>query len=282
MSSLILPKICNDVDESIYSGFNSMPAYIESTLNDDNELYKYFSIGDDPGFVENIIRDNTIKFSDPNEFNDPFECMSVIGITSRNYTKKQLEELTRNSGKKYSDDALLRAYDKIVSRSLIHYRSGLSKYGILCFSGTWDNVLMWAHYSNKCKGIIAIFQFDKYHSFYDKMMKVQYSKGISYFEIDHPKAAKKIWESFSTKDLIWKYENEYRVISPPSELHVDDGNGIKPFPRELLKGIIFGHRISLKAHDSIISIVSKYYPTLKLFDIILDDSEIKLHKVPLE
>jgi hypothetical protein len=132
MSSEILPKICNDVDESIFSGFNSVPEYIESTLNDDKELYKYFAIEDDPGFVENIIRDNTIKFGAPNEFNDPFECMSAIGITSFDYTKKQLEEVTRSSGKKYSDDALLRAYDGIVSHSLKNYRNSLSKYGILC------------------------------------------------------------------------------------------------------------------------------------------------------
>jgi len=282
MSSEMLQKICNNVDKSKYSSFNSIPEYIESTLNDDKELYKYFTIEDDPGFVENIIRDNTIKYGAPNEFNDPFECMSVIGITSFDYTKKQLEEVTRSSGKKYSGDSLLGAYDGIVSRSLKDYRNGLSKYGILCLSGTWDNVLMWAHYANSHKGIITIFQFDRYHAFYGKMMKVQYKKGVTYFEIDHPNSPMKIWESFSTKDTIWEYENEYRVINPPAELHIYDGNGIKPFPRELLKGVIFGYRISPKVRDKIINMVSRYYPTLKLFDVIIDDSEVKLHKVLIE
>jgi len=113
------------------------------------------------------------------------------------------------------------------------------------------------------------------------MMKVQYKKGISYFEVEHPNCGKKIWESFSTKDPIWKYENEYRVVNPPTEVHTYDGNGIKPFPRELLKGIIFGCRISQIVRTDIINMVEKYYPTLRLFDIILDYNEVKLHKVPV-
>ena len=283
MTSIILPKICNEIDDRKYKKFNSMPEYIESTLNKDKELYKYYSLKDGPGFIEKIIKDNTIKFGAPNEFNDPFECMSVIGVTSFDITKKKLDELTKTSGKKYSDEALLRAYDEIAKISIESYRSkSLSKYGILCLSGTWDNILMWAHYSNNHKGIIVIFQFDKDHRFYDKMTKVQYKKGITYFEVDHHNGAKKIWESFSTKDPVWEYENEYRVINPPSQRHLHDGNGIKPFPRELIKGIIFGYRISLDVRECIIKMVSKYYPTLKLFDIILDDSEIKLHKVPID
>jgi hypothetical protein len=195
----------------------------------------------------------------------------------------KLEELTRASGKKYSEKALIRAYDEIVKKSLESYRNNsLSKYGIFCLSGTWDNILMWTHYSDMHKGIIVIFQFDKDHSFYDKMIKVRYRKGITYFEVDHPNCAKKIWESFSTKDPVWKYENEYRIIHPPSDRHLSDGKGIKPFPRKLLKGLIFGNRISKDLRKDILKMVAEYYPTLDLFDIILDESEIKLHKVPIE
>lgn len=282
MASTILSKICNDKDESIYSGFNSVPEYIESTLNDDKELYKYISIEDDPKFVENIIRDSTIKFGAPNEFNDPFEFMSVIGISSLNSTIEKLNELAQKAGKKYSDVAILRAYDDIVKYSVKFYRDNvLSKYGILCLSGEYDSLLMWAHYSNDHKGIIAIFQFDKEHSFYNMMMKVQYKKGITYFEIDNPKCVGKVWESISIKDPIWEYENEYRIINPPSDPNTYDGNGIKPFPRELLKGFIFGYKTSEKVRDKIIKMVSSYNPILKLFYIVLDENEIKLHKVPI-
>lgn len=283
MISTILPEICNDVDDSLYEQFNSVLEYIESTLNEDNELYKYFPLDNDAGFMENVIRDNTIKFGAPNKFNDPFECMSVIGVTNFNSTKKKLEEFTQKSAKKYSNGAILRAYDEIIGVSKDYFKKNtLSKYGILCLSGTWDDILMWAHYSNDHKGVVVILQFDKNHSFYDKMMKVQYKKGITYFDIEHPNCAKKMWESFSTKDPIWKYENEYRIINPPSELHCFDGNGIKPFPRELLKGIIFGCRISSNVRADIIKMVAKYNPTLSLYDIIIDDSEVKLHKVAID
>ncbi len=282
MASKIMSRIFNDIDDSLYSKFASIPEYIESTLNENRELYKFYSLKDDYSFVEKIIKDNTIKFGDPNEFNDPFECRSVLGISSIKATRKQLDELTKNSGKRYSDDALLRAYDGIVKISLEAYRrKTLSKYGLLCLSGTWDNILMWSHYSNDHKGIVLIFQFNKDHSYYDKMMKVQYKKGITYFELDHVNCGKKIWESFSTKDPIWEYENEYRVILPPSEIHLFDGNGIKHFPRELLKGLIFGYKISPVIRESILRIVNEFYPSLKLFDIILDESEVKLHRLPV-
>lgn len=283
MTSIILPKICNEVDDSLYKQFDSIPEYIEFTLNEDNELYKYFPLENDPGFMENVIRDNTIKFGAPNKFNDPFECMSVIGVTNFNSTKKNLEELTQKSGKKYSDSALLRAYDDIVEVSKDYFRkTTLSKYGILCLSGTWDDILMWAHYSNDHKGVVVILKFDKYHSFYARMMKVKYKKGITYFDVEHPNYGKKMWESFSTKDPIWEYENEYRVINPPSELQCFDGNGIKPYPRELLKGIIFGCRISPIVRTDIIKMVEKYNPILNLFDIIIDSNEVKLHKVAID
>jgi len=158
MISKILPNICNDFDDSLYRDFNSIPEYIDSTLNKDKELYKYFSIENDYSYIENIIRDNTIKFGAPNEFNDPFECMSVIGVTNFQSTKEKLSELTAKFGRKYSDSALLHSYDEIVSHSLNSYRNNsLSKYGILCLSGVWNNILMWAHYSNEHRGLIVIF-----------------------------------------------------------------------------------------------------------------------------
>ena len=224
-----------------------------------------------------IIRDNTIKFGAPNEFNDPFECMSVVGIISFAHTKRDLEA---RSGKRYTDEAVKKNFDEIVSYSHDSFgKKSLAKYGILCLSGTWDDVLMWAHYSNDHKGIIAIFQFDRDEDLYSRMMKVQYKKGITYFELDHANCEKKIWESFSTKDSVWAYENEYRVINPPSKPHAYDGSGIKPFPKELLKGFIFGCRIFKDVRERIINMVEKHYPALTLFDMILDNSEIKLHKV---
>ena len=54
-----------------------MTEYLESTLNEEKELYKYLSLGDDPSFVENIIKDNTIKFGVPSKFN--VDCTPEVG-----------------------------------------------------------------------------------------------------------------------------------------------------------------------------------------------------------
>lgn len=281
MSSSILSRIRNDADDA-YRGVHSIPEYIESTLNDERELYKYLAINSDLGFVENIIRDNTIKFGNPSQFNDPFDCMSVIGITSFNDTKRMLEELAGCSGRQFSNESYERAYDDIVRRTVADFRTkSLGKYGLLSLSGKWDNILMWGHYANSHTGLVTVFQFNKTHEFYQRMMKVQYRRGITYFEMDHANCGKKIWESFSTKDPIWEYENEYRVISIPSGPHMNDGNGIKSFPRELLKGFIFGFKMCPKARGDIIKMVSTHYPTLQLSDIVIDDSEVKLHKVAI-
>jgi len=183
MRTNIIDKICNELDDPLDGYSGTMLEYIESKLNHDNELYKYMSLEGGYGFLEDIIRDNTIKYGAPNEFNDPFECMSRIGVSNLDTVRESLNQIT---GINYATGAVLRAYDEIVNYSLNSYRSTeLAKYGILCLSSIWEDILMWAHYADDHRGIVAVFQFNKNNSFYDSMRPVNYVKGVTYFELEH-------------------------------------------------------------------------------------------------
>ena len=66
-------------------------------------MYKYIGLNENIEFVEKIIKDKTIKFSDPTTFNDPFECMSIIGVFSYSDIRDKHEEYL-NQGKSFNEE----------------------------------------------------------------------------------------------------------------------------------------------------------------------------------
>lgn len=275
----ISQDINNEIDKSYYSQYSSIQELISSSLGKEKCLYKYLPLNEDIDFVQDILQNNTIKSNDPTQFNDPFECMSIVGLVNYDSFRVALSNLTKSNEKQYDESVFVKEYDEFVKNVRKEYLEKiLAKYGILCFSGIWDNILMWSHYASHHKGIVLVFRYDEKSSFYENMMKVRYKDGIEYFNLSHINAPKKIWESFSTKHSIWSYEQEYRIIYRPSEISRYDGSGIKNFPRNILKGIIFGLRINNQHKNDIIRWVSIYYPSLKLYETSIKDREIGIEK----
>ncbi len=281
--SFILSRINNDIDENYYGKYKSIQELISSSLGEEKYLYKYIGLNENIEFVEKIIKDKTIKFSDPTTFNDPFECMSIIGVFSYSDIRDKLHEEYLNQGKSFNEEIAKIHYDELIfsMRDEFH-KSSLPKYGILSLSSVWNNILMWSHYASQHKGIVLIFKYIPSNDFYENMMKVRYKNGIEFFELSHSNKDKKIWESFSTKHTMWEYENEYRIISPPSALHMFDGAKIKPFPKELLLGIIFGIKTLDQHKVDINKWVSRYYPQLRIFQANAKVDDIGIEKVCLE
>lgn len=52
-------------------------------------MYKYFS----DQLIENVLFKNTLRFTQPSEFNDPFECSPVLeGVSEREYLNEIIDE----------------------------------------------------------------------------------------------------------------------------------------------------------------------------------------------
>ena len=78
-------------------------------------------------------------------------------------------------------------------------------YGVLCFSKSWDNPVLWSHYADRHRGIALGFDIDS-----DIVKEVTYAeKRPPFREADEPTLHTLLY----TKHCDWQYENEVRVYA---------------------------------------------------------------------
>ncbi|PDS54539.1 hypothetical protein CO663_34725 [Rhizobium anhuiense] len=171
-------------------------------------LYKYmpFTIG------ESVVRNNTILFSQPRHFNDPFDMPA------------------------YPDEATADPLSAIFAglRTMVKNQAWADNSGILSLTRTPVNALMWAHYAEQHHGIVIGIDVatacltDETSNFIPAQFgSVIYasrretsdfatrpSTGIAvgathHFPVDH---YEKLQRVFLRKPLYWAYEEEVRVV----------------------------------------------------------------------
>ncbi len=81
------------------------------------------------------------------------------------------------------------------------------RYGVLCFSEDKTDVLQWAHYADRHKGICLGFDVSGSEG---KFGRVQYVE--ERFPFPEPPDQAFMWKLLSTKSAAWKYENEWRMF----------------------------------------------------------------------
>jgi hypothetical protein len=134
-----------------------------------------------------------LKVSDINKLNDPYEFTGYVADT----------------------DYLKNPFKKMVS----------DKYGIICFSKTFESPLMWAHYADKHKGVCLKFEVRE-----DDCFDITYPESMGKFVEDKLKNRSLAFKlavlcncGLTLKDLIkilttkfseWSYEKETRVFIP--------------------------------------------------------------------
>ena len=214
-----------------------------------NILYKYRS---DNEHTENIIKNSALWFSRPREFNDPFDCYSVL----EKFSKQDVEEWRENNNS-YKKASLK---DKIIANkhtNKLTYKkvksiidSVLNKIDICCFNKTEKEVLMWSHYSDKHKGMCMEFNIEYDPSFFIFPYTVKYKSSIQPFNYFKNNKTEEINELIKdiiiTKNDKWSYEQEVRVIKYSEMINFSDlenGKEVKFAPKALRK-IIFGCKAS--------------------------------------
>jgi hypothetical protein len=133
----------------------------------------------------------------------------------------------------------------------------MKQYGIICFSKSNINILLWSHYADSHKGVCLEFDSDerpikgwknfKYHP-------VSYSdeRKIDVFETGFEKA---FLDLLTIKSKDWAYEEEYRLVTIK-------GPGYQNCRMASLTGIILGSRIRENEH----SLLEQLYNSLSLTD----------------
>lgn len=125
------------------------------------------------------IRNGRLKISEIQDVNDPFELLPF------KLSNKDLR------------DALHKTKEQISSNR-----------GILCFSKTWSNPVLWSRYADKHRGLCLKFCVPD-----DVPMAVQYTTERLDPELLRPPLNETVVKQLlSTKSAHWEYENEARVF----------------------------------------------------------------------
>jgi len=156
------------------------------------------------------IEKRRLKVSRFSDLNDPFELM----------------------GGELRDEASRSRFGKWARR--IDLRCGL-----LCFSPTWKNPLMWSHYGDKHKGMCLGFDVRD-----DMLKKVVYSTERLLHDANSasngiPRTEEMKERLLTTKFEGWKYEDERRVIVPLKEALFDGKHHFRQFDEDLRLAQVF-------------------------------------------
>lgn len=178
----------------------------------------------------NFFEDGFIRLSQPSALNDPFEAA---------FCRNSLDELASHFDESTSWDPEFGnlSFSQYVDLRMHHI-------GVISFSENKENLLMWAHYADEHKGIVAgVAYFQNNKSIFEKLFRadslinsawgeewsqfdgvpkpVSYRKGLRYrndkFDYDYSNisaegADRVLYEVFLQKSDEWIYEQEHRVV----------------------------------------------------------------------
>jgi len=212
-------------------------------------LYKYCPI-DSKDYTKKIITDNELHFSNPVDFNDPFDCRPKFKFHAsedeikkffKEYYKENLPQLNREQRRfKVKETMKKKRFENpelndVIKRSI---QNVLNETPICCFSEERKDILMWSHYADKHRGICLQFDGTSHTPFFGEALKVHYQEKYPTINAFTGTDAEKSEKALLVKAEYWGYEAEWRIIYFGKE------KGNYEFPEEHLRGIIFGAKIS--------------------------------------
>jgi len=121
-----------------------------------HNLYKYTSID---SWSLDSLKNNSIHFTCPNDFNDPFDCRLNIYIdgTGNEWEKHKLRLQSSESIEELKKEFLI-PEDQSESFHTDVQKKALLTTRVSCFSERPDNMLLWSHYANSHHGICLMFE----------------------------------------------------------------------------------------------------------------------------
>ncbi len=149
-----------------------------------------------------IITEQSLYFSSPLDFNDPYECMPAIQKLNAQFNIDSL------ANKKSQRDYIEHLENKIL---------GGRKIGIVCLSETDENTIMYAHYSQNHEGLCLGFEVDIYDSRSERADPFLASEVIyaeTYPFLTGKQDSKEQFKNlFLYKHEDWDYEKEWRIVN---------------------------------------------------------------------
>ncbi|MFL9996116.1 DUF2971 domain-containing protein [Paraburkholderia sediminicola] len=205
---------------------------------------------------ENLISsivEGYLYFSNPENFNDPYDCHISLKTSIEN-ARRKASGVQRQILDVYTEDLLNRM------------EADVTRVGVVCFSKSLSNTLMWAHYAKNHSGLVVTYEIPP--SFIlDNVSEILGWSEVSYgnnlierfFLSLLPNEVKSHFENFigpllikllSTKAPAWRYEREFRIVkATPGRFDIEKswikqicfGLGTKAEHINLIKQLIAKH-----------------------------------------
>ncbi|MDD2797009.1 MAG: DUF2971 domain-containing protein [Bacteroidales bacterium] len=242
-------------------------------LLDTDVVYKYSNYTDG---INLILLKQSLKFSSPKEFNDPFDCHNSLLRFDFDHVlvDNELKNKFTNRGDRRKAKRLLSKkenYEQLIDREKKRFKMS-------CFSESYKNVLMWSHYADKHKGICIGFKFSPVYRDRFVLAVVKYIEKIIPLDgsSDVPST---ILYWLTTKSKFWGYEAEIRAITKAKEL-----NSVEyvKYEKEDVVEIIFGCKISNNEIDLALKAIKDggfKMPSIRIYKMIIDEDTFSLKKV---
>lgn len=227
---------------------------------------------------DKIGKDNIPKIKvDPNNIrlNDFKEMSEFAGLSSG---FQEAEEKIKDSVNNYNEKIF----------SFID-----NQFGIVSFTTSYNDALMWSHYASSHTGICIEYNFkdyiDRIEDSQTMLLPVNYSdkrvtidqtildridlKNIE--EQGRKDLLKLFFEGLYTKNTVWNYENEWRSITLLSDKGKSNSRKIETMN---ISSIYFGNKMTADIRKVLIKLIKQdeYFSKVRIYDMVNDISDYKL------
>lgn len=245
-----------------------------------NNIYRYRNF--ERGLE--MINNQEIFLSKPEDFNDPFDCYE--GLVNFKMTKEFMREhitkyvakmgITTREQRRRIESQLLKDPKSLKLEDF--FKSQKQQFGVCCFSWSSKNIVLWGNYANNHKGICLGFRNLKpVETGLYGIYPVNYVSEINQYEFSSFEDDK-YWEHWlCTKSADWIYEDEVRLISKTY-------NGKLGFPKDALTEIYIGLSSSKQQEEEIVNSLIKndYSINTKLYKMTIDKKMFSLQPIELK
>lgn len=260
--------------------------------------------------ITSILKNNTLKVTNPKDFNDPFDCNIphieqgldnlLLNIIKKEFRGRLYKKKLKTKEFKMHIEELREEVVRATNELHDLWDDSISKFKVISFSSKDDNILMWSHYANYHQGLVLGFKKLEKTFFKDaKRVNYNYKQESKRFIFNYiikkainiknnqdmmDKESERIiphlFNYFYIKKEDWKYENEWRIVFQADDVRISQYQEkieIVNFEQETLSEIIFGYKMDNKQKKEIIKIIKNcnYNSKLSIYEMIKKNGKLE-------
>jgi hypothetical protein len=240
-------------------------------------LFRYRSLS---AYSLGELVNQTMWYSKPTAFNDPFDC--ALTIDQRKFSESFEHAIRAGIAQgKIAKDLPKEKYaptesDKAMFMAIRdRLKSTAAPLGLCCLSENSKSILMWAHYANNHRGFCVEYSSAEGTMLSEEVSKVIYTTkmpSLTMADLAPGTSTKTVETLWRTKAACWRYEREWRALAP-------EGN--KSYPaRSPILSVIFGAKMPQEDRALLGQAISSQ-PHIHLKEAFLDEDKfaIRIRKV---